>query len=360
MERLPQRLVNVRVADRDAAMASGELAEAVERESAALEGRGRVLVRPSGTEQLVRVMVEAPTEDEADDSLRAPRRGRAARIAADRPGSGRISPSMRRGVVARVEARPVGPQMAPALVHGGSRHPCAASSATSDERPAQRSAARRASRSWSTAATTRPASRSSRGDALESVRAVGNLANLHAAVAAAGARRRRRRAVAAARPATTGIGHTRWATHGRVTERNAHPHSDTADRVHVVVNGIVENYLTLKRPPRSTRAPSSPRETDAEVIAHLVAHHMALGTLDEAVRAAYAELEGHYAFVAMSLDDPDVARRRAQGVPAGRRPRRRRAVPRLRDPGLPRARRAASSSSRTARSSSCAPRASRS
>ena len=68
MERLPQRLVNVRVADRDAAMESGELAEAVARESAALEGRGRVLVRPSGTEQLVRVMVEAPTEDEADDS----------------------------------------------------------------------------------------------------------------------------------------------------------------------------------------------------------------------------------------------------------------------------------------------------
>ena len=68
MERLPQRLVNVRVADRDAAMGSGELAEAVARESAALEGRGRVLVRPSGTEQLVRVMVEAPTEDEADDT----------------------------------------------------------------------------------------------------------------------------------------------------------------------------------------------------------------------------------------------------------------------------------------------------
>ena len=68
MERLPQRLVNVGVADRDAAMESGELAEAVARESAALEGRGRVLVRPSGTEQLVRVMVEAPTEDEADDS----------------------------------------------------------------------------------------------------------------------------------------------------------------------------------------------------------------------------------------------------------------------------------------------------
>jgi phosphoglucosamine mutase len=66
MQRLPQRLVNVPVDDRDAAMASSELSEAIARESAALEGRGRVLVRPSGTEQLVRVMVEAPTEEEAD------------------------------------------------------------------------------------------------------------------------------------------------------------------------------------------------------------------------------------------------------------------------------------------------------
>jgi phosphoglucosamine mutase len=66
MEKLPQRLVNVRVGDRDAAMESAELAEAIERESADLEGRGRVLVRPSGTEQLIRVMAEAPTQDEAD------------------------------------------------------------------------------------------------------------------------------------------------------------------------------------------------------------------------------------------------------------------------------------------------------
>jgi phosphoglucosamine mutase len=65
MDKLPQRLVNVRVEDREAAMASSELAEASAREAQALEGRGRVLVRPSGTEQLVRVMVEAPTDDEA-------------------------------------------------------------------------------------------------------------------------------------------------------------------------------------------------------------------------------------------------------------------------------------------------------
>jgi phosphoglucosamine mutase len=66
MHKLPQRLVNVPVADRDVAMASAELAEASARESAALEGRGRVLVRPSGTEQLVRVMVEAPTSEETE------------------------------------------------------------------------------------------------------------------------------------------------------------------------------------------------------------------------------------------------------------------------------------------------------
>jgi phosphoglucosamine mutase len=66
MRKLPQRLVNVKVADRDAAMDSDDLAEAVTRESEGLEGRGRVLVRPSGTEQLVRVMVEAPEDDEAD------------------------------------------------------------------------------------------------------------------------------------------------------------------------------------------------------------------------------------------------------------------------------------------------------
>jgi phosphoglucosamine mutase len=66
MDKLPQKLVNVRVADRDAAMASAALSDATARASAALEGRGRVLVRPSGTEQLVRVMVEAPTAEETD------------------------------------------------------------------------------------------------------------------------------------------------------------------------------------------------------------------------------------------------------------------------------------------------------
>jgi phosphoglucosamine mutase len=68
MEKLPQKLVNVRVRDREALEHATAVHEAVERESAALQGRGRVLLRPSGTEPLVRVMVEAPTQDESDEA----------------------------------------------------------------------------------------------------------------------------------------------------------------------------------------------------------------------------------------------------------------------------------------------------
>jgi glucosamine--fructose-6-phosphate aminotransferase (isomerizing) len=142
------------------------------------------------------------------------------------------------------------------------------------------------------------------GDAIESVRAVGNLEHLHDAVAAREGEDRGAVATAT-RTATTGIGHTRWATHGRVNEENAHPHFDTSDRVHVVVNGIVENYLALRERLVDMGAVFT-SETDAEVIAHLVAHHLATGSLPEAVCAAYRELEGHYAFVALSLDEPDV------------------------------------------------------
>jgi len=138
---------------------------------------------------------------------------------------------------------------------------------------------------------------------IDAVRAVGALDNLCAAVrqrAAAGG------AVATAtQETTTGIGHTRWATHGRVNEENAHPHFDTTDKVHVVVNGIVENYLSLKHRLRDMGATFT-SETDAEVIAHLVAHHLAAGDLVEAVRRAYGELEGHFAFVAMAAEEPGV------------------------------------------------------
>jgi len=144
-------------------------------------------------------------------------------------------------------------------------------------------------------------------DRVDAVRAVGNLSALRSAI------ERREEALAAdphgpavavaERPQPqTGIGHTRWATHGRVTEENAHPHYDTTDNVHIVVNGIVENYIALKARLMKDGAVFT-SETDAEVIAHLVAHHYD-GDLLEAVRAAYAELRGHYAFVAMIAHEP--------------------------------------------------------
>jgi glutamine---fructose-6-phosphate transaminase (isomerizing) len=102
----------------------------------------------------------------------------------------------------------------------------------------------------------------------------------------------------------TGIGHTRWATHGRVSEENAHPHFDTLDRVHVVVNGIVENYLELKRE-LEEQGWVFTSETDAEVIAHLISE-VYRGDLAEAVMRAYARLEGLFAFVAMSAEEPDL------------------------------------------------------
>ncbi len=145
------------------------------------------------------------------------------------------------------------------------------------------------------------------GDRIDAVRAVGNLTALRTALD----ERAQPGAVALAEPPLraeetgTGIGHTRWATHGRVSEANAHPHFDTADRVHIVVNGIVENYLALKERLSDMGAVFT-SETDAEVIAHLVSYHCARQSLVEAVRAAYGELRGHYAFVAMSADEPGV------------------------------------------------------
>jgi glutamine---fructose-6-phosphate transaminase (isomerizing) len=124
-------------------------------------------------------------------------------------------------------------------------------------------------------------------------------------------------ALASAVP-TTGIGHTRWATHGRVSERNAHPHSDCRDSVHVVVNGIIENYVELKQRLGADGCEFS-SETDAEVVAHLVARHLD-GDLAEAVRRADAEMDGRYAFVAMTADEPDtlVAVRRETPLVIGR------------------------------------------
>jgi glutamine---fructose-6-phosphate transaminase (isomerizing) len=141
-------------------------------------------------------------------------------------------------------------------------------------------------------------------DRIEAVRAVGNLSALRAKLDLDGAGANGKLVAVAQRPATTGIGHTRWATHGRVSEENAHPHYDSSDRVHVVVNGIVENYMELKEGLLAQGSVFT-SETDAEVIAHLIAECYS-GDLADAVRAAYAQLEGHYAFVAMSLDEPEL------------------------------------------------------
>jgi glucosamine--fructose-6-phosphate aminotransferase (isomerizing) len=132
---------------------------------------------------------------------------------------------------------------------------------------------------------------------IDSVRAVGNLDNLRAAIEQDGGG-----VAVAAPPATTGVAHTRWATHGRVTEENAHPHSDSSDRVHIVLNGIVENHAKLRRRLEG-EGQEFTSETDAEVVAHLIADHYD-GDLAAAVRGAFAELRGHYAFVAMHADQP--------------------------------------------------------
>ncbi len=122
------------------------------------------------------------------------------------------------------------------------------------------------------------------------VRAVGNLAEL------------RKAAAGSTSTATAGMGHTRWATHGRVTEANAHPHADASGRISVVMNGIIENYARL-RSALQDEGVVFLSETDTEVIPHLIAKHYA-GDLVQAVRAVIGELEGHFAFVAASADEP--------------------------------------------------------
>ena len=134
---------------------------------------------------------------------------------------------------------------------------------------------------------------------IDSVRAVGNLSNLRAAVADHDGEGG---VAVAAPPATTGVAHTRWATHGRVTEENAHPHGDCSDRIHIVLNGIVENHATLRRELEAEGHAFS-SETDAEIVAHLIERNYE-GDLTAAVRTSFAELRGHYAFVAMHVDEP--------------------------------------------------------
>jgi glutamine---fructose-6-phosphate transaminase (isomerizing) len=103
--------------------------------------------------------------------------------------------------------------------------------------------------------------------------------------------------------AGVGLGHTRWATHGRPSDLNAHPHSDCSGRITVVHNGIVENYREL-REELAAAGHTLVSETDTEVVAHLV-EAAYQGDLADAVRAALHRLEGAYALVVMHRDEPD-------------------------------------------------------
>src|SRR6187399_1044101 len=101
-----------------------------------------------------------------------------------------------------------------------------------------------------------------------------------------------------------GVGHTRWATHGRPTEENAHPHRDCTGRIVVVHNGIIENYLELKTELQS-QGHEFKTETDTEIVAHLVEREMHGDGLENAVRRALSYMRGMFAIVLVSLDDPE-------------------------------------------------------
>jgi glucosamine--fructose-6-phosphate aminotransferase (isomerizing) len=114
---------------------------------------------------------------------------------------------------------------------------------------------------------------------------------------------------------TYGIGHTRWATHGRPTEENAHPHRDCTGRVVVVHNGIIENYLQLKERLRKSDH-RFVTETDTEIIAHLIEEHLKEHmSFEQAVRAAVSELRGIFALSIIHADEPDTIIAVRQGPP---------------------------------------------
>jgi glucosamine--fructose-6-phosphate aminotransferase (isomerizing) len=145
------------------------------------------------------------------------------------------------------------------------------------------------------------------GDGLQIRRAEGKLRNLEEAI--------RLNPI----DGTYGIGHTRWATHGRPTEENAHPHRDCTGRVVVVHNGIVENYLSLKKKLRE-EGHAFLTETDTEVFAHLIEKYLACGngskvTLAEAVQKAVLDVRGVFALAVISADEPNTIVAARNGPP---------------------------------------------
>jgi glucosamine--fructose-6-phosphate aminotransferase (isomerizing) len=111
-----------------------------------------------------------------------------------------------------------------------------------------------------------------------------------------------------------GLGHTRWATHGRPTEENAHPHRDCTGRIVVVHNGIIENYLELKRRLEG-EGHRFVTETDTEIVAHLVEREMRGDGLAAAVHRALGQLRGLFALVLISADDPGIIVAARSGPP---------------------------------------------
>jgi glucosamine--fructose-6-phosphate aminotransferase (isomerizing) len=119
-------------------------------------------------------------------------------------------------------------------------------------------------------------------------------------------------------PGHTGIGHTRWATHGAPTDRNAHPHRDCSGRIALIHNGIIENFLEL-REALEAQGHIMSSDTDTETIAHLIEQSFD-GDLVSAVRAALTRLEGAFTIAVVSADDPDliVAAKRTSPLIVGR------------------------------------------
>src|SRR3954470_21427087 len=144
-------------------------------------------------------------------------------------------------------------------------------------------------------------------------RRAGRLANLEAALAESDA---------ASLAGSTGLGHTRWATHGRPTDRNAHPHRDKSGKIAGAHNGIIENYADLRIELEATGVEFA-SDTDTEVAVHLVSwqyhHGPAAGDFAASVLAVLRRLEGHFTLVFANADDPDtiIAARRSTPLVVG-------------------------------------------
>jgi glucosamine--fructose-6-phosphate aminotransferase (isomerizing) len=141
------------------------------------------------------------------------------------------------------------------------------------------------------------------GSGVDVVRAEGKLSNLEAKLDDHALR------------GTFGMGHTRWATHGKPNENNAHPHRDCTGNVVVIHNGIIENFLPLKQRLKA-QGHEFKSETDTEVVAHLIEEYRKGGmSFVEAVKKALKELDGHYALVMLAADEPGTIIAAKQGPP---------------------------------------------